>query len=292
MEKNLTALVSCFARAYHYLNNDYWVFKDCLAHRLLSKQEYQEIEKSMIDGIKFFNPQFVGSNKETLEWIVNHQLAPTVLARSAFYQDCVKQVIKEINQFLILGSGLDSFAYTLLKGLNVFEIDRLEVVEDKKQRLKEAHIDDCHVCFIGCRLEDETWISQLYRHSYCKDSISLWSLLGLCYYLSKDDFSMLLMILSQNATSGSYMIFDYPCHIQSQESLKTKQLAFLAGESMKAHYSEDEMEKLLQKYGFQIVKHFDHHEITHLYFDEYNQNHKTCSILPFRDVKYIFARKK
>lgn len=38
----------------------------------------------MAEGIKFFAPGFEGDKEQALEWIVNNQLAPSVLARSAF----------------------------------------------------------------------------------------------------------------------------------------------------------------------------------------------------------------
>ena len=35
-EKNMTALVSCFARCYHYKNNKYRIFSDDIAEKILS----------------------------------------------------------------------------------------------------------------------------------------------------------------------------------------------------------------------------------------------------------------
>ncbi len=34
-EKNMTAKVSCFARAYHYRSNEGWIFADTLAEIIL-----------------------------------------------------------------------------------------------------------------------------------------------------------------------------------------------------------------------------------------------------------------
>ena len=47
-EKNMTALVSCFARAYHYESNEYKIFSDNLAKELLTQEEYQNISKNMV----------------------------------------------------------------------------------------------------------------------------------------------------------------------------------------------------------------------------------------------------
>lgn len=52
---NMTAKVSCFARAYHYNNNSIRIFTDDIAEKLLG-EDYNQIAKSMSDGIDFFLP--------------------------------------------------------------------------------------------------------------------------------------------------------------------------------------------------------------------------------------------
>ena len=39
-EKNMTALVCCFARAYHNKNSNIKIYEDNLAEKILSKEEY------------------------------------------------------------------------------------------------------------------------------------------------------------------------------------------------------------------------------------------------------------
>lgn len=94
----MTAKVSCFARAYHYKNNDTWIFKDEFAERILGEEEYGAIAENMAMGIQFFSPGFEGTKEEALEFIVEHQLAPSVLGRSAFNEN---HLTKEIS----LGAG-------------------------------------------------------------------------------------------------------------------------------------------------------------------------------------------
>ena len=52
---NMTARVSCFARACHYKNNSIHIFTDDIAGKLLG-EDYHQIAKSMSDGIDFFCP--------------------------------------------------------------------------------------------------------------------------------------------------------------------------------------------------------------------------------------------
>ena len=46
--ENMAALVSAFARAYHYRNNDAWVFADSLAEKMLTDEEYAAISRNGI----------------------------------------------------------------------------------------------------------------------------------------------------------------------------------------------------------------------------------------------------
>lgn len=73
----MTALVSAFARAYHSEQNGIKIFNDDIAKLLLSDQEYNQIYNSMAQGIRFFNPDFNGNEKEALQWIVDHQIYGT-----------------------------------------------------------------------------------------------------------------------------------------------------------------------------------------------------------------------
>ena len=63
---NMTALVSAFARAYHYINNDAWVFADPYAEKMLADEENASISQNMSQGISFFAPEFRGTPEEAL----------------------------------------------------------------------------------------------------------------------------------------------------------------------------------------------------------------------------------
>ena len=86
---NMTAKVSCFARAYHYKNNDIYIFADDMVAVLLG-DDYKKIAESMSQGISFFLPDFYGSKEEGLRLIVDRQLSPSVLGRSAFCEEMLQ----------------------------------------------------------------------------------------------------------------------------------------------------------------------------------------------------------
>lgn len=89
---NMTALVSAFVRAYHYKNNHIHVFADPLAEKMLTDEEYTAISENMAQGISYFAPNFQGPREDALRFIVDHQLAPSVLARSAFCERAISNM--------------------------------------------------------------------------------------------------------------------------------------------------------------------------------------------------------
>lgn len=209
MEQNMTALVSLFARAYHQKNKDIKIFDDLLSTKLITEKEYEMIGLNMSQGISFFNPTFKGSKEEALKWIVDHQLSPSVLVRSAFCKEAIEEMKeKGCQQYLDFASGYDSFAYYYQNQMHVFEIDKKEVIEDKRQRCKDVYIEN--IQFLSIDLSQGNWINTLLQSDYQEDQLSISSMLGLSYYLTKDKFKKMLKQLSKYLLKGSRLVFDYP----------------------------------------------------------------------------------
>ena len=127
MKNNMTALVSCFARYYHTVNSNIKIYNDTLAPAILTKLEIENISKNMMKGIKFFNPYY--DEDDSLKWVVNNILAPSILARSIFNE---KHLLNEIRlglkQYLILESGYDTSRYKISDKVSVYELDKKEII--------------------------------------------------------------------------------------------------------------------------------------------------------------------
>lgn len=61
MNKNMTALVSLFARVYYTKNSNIKIYNDMYGEKILTKEEYTNIYNSMKNGIKYFNKDYNGS---------------------------------------------------------------------------------------------------------------------------------------------------------------------------------------------------------------------------------------
>lgn len=290
MEQNMTALVSLFARAYHQKSKDIKIFDDPLSTKLITKKEYEMIRLSMSQGISFFNPNFKGSKEEALKWIVDHQLSPSVLLRSAFCKEAIEEMKeKGCKQYLDFASGYDSFAYYYQNQMHVFEIDKKEVIEDKRQRCKDVDIEN--IQFLSIDLGKDNWINRLLESTYQENQLSVCSLLGLSYYLTHDQFKRLLKEISKHMIKGSRLVYDYPSYQESDETRKSEVLAKEANETMRAKYSFEQLKEILDLCHLKIVRH-DDYRITLDSFIHYNEYYKDNPIIAPKGVCYCVAEKE
>ena len=260
---NMTALVSCFVRAYHTENSNIKVYNDAFASKILTKEEYFNIASNMTSGIKFFNPNYEGD--ESLKWIVNNNIGPSVLARAAFNEKHLFNDIKlGLEQYVIIASGYDTIGYKVNKKIKVFELDKKEIIEDKIKRTK--NFDNENISYISCNF-NENWILDLLNSGYDKNKKTFCSLLGISYYLPKSTFSKTIKLLSDNMPKGSSIIFDYP---NEYKETKIEELAKLANEEMKSNYSYDEVLKIAELSNMQIYEHLESVQIDNTYFYDYN----------------------
>ena len=292
---NMTALVSAFARAYHYRNNHTWVFADPIAEKMLTDEEYATISQNMSQGISFFAPEFRGTQEEALRYIVDHQLAPSVLARSAFCERAIENAVRiGYGQVVLYACGYDTFSLrNQHKELKIYELDKPEMICDKQCRINQTGTQEsCQVEYIGCDLSLSSWKEELINRGFDCSKPSFGSLLGISYYLSKKEWGHLIGTISSFTCEGSSICFDYPLIEDGAESQRNRTLAAAAGEPMKAKYSYDEMEAFLSEERFLIYEHMNAAEVTEAFFREYNQKNAEHMMTALEGVGYCLAVKK
>ena len=292
---NMTALVSAFARAYHYRNNDTWVFADPYAEKMLTDEENASISQNMSQGISFFAPEFRGTPEEALRYIVDHQLAPSVLARCAFCERAIDNAVKiGCGQVVLYACGYDTFSLrNQRKGLKIYELDKPEMICDKQCRIKQVGLQPSgQIEYISCDLSLSSWREELINRDFDSGKPSFGSLLGISYYLSKEEWGHLIGTISSFACEGSSICFDYPLAEDGAESQRNRALAAAAGEPMKAKYSYGEMEALLSEAGFLVYEHMNAAEATEAFFREYNQKNAEHRMTAPEGVGYCLAVKK
>src|SRR5262245_31609075 len=136
-----TAMLTAMVRAAHLLWDDPpKIFEDTLALRL-SGFESDAALKAQLDQL---DAEFARSTSPDLALISRRSLTAMVVMRSRYVEDEVdKAVAKGVSQYVILGAGLDSFAYRrseLAKVLRVFEVDHPATQAWKRTLLHAAGV--------------------------------------------------------------------------------------------------------------------------------------------------------
>ena len=271
--KSMTAMMCLFAMANHQ-KNSYRVVNDSISERLITDDEYNGIYESLRQGGDFFKTE---STEET----INKYIAPTVIARNAFNRQSLAVAMRlGIERYMVLGAGYDTTAYG-------FDFDNIEVVEidrdfkDKISRLDRAGINHHNVRYIESELPNLNFSGDK-KVTYC-------SMLGVSYYLSRNDFESTLLNLASLSAEGSSLVLDYPTICYSD---KMRELAYSAGEPMTEKYPYSEMQRLLSKCGYRIYELVHWNEIDERYFKAFNTLYKNEPLKAQNGVNLCLAVKK
>lgn len=300
-ESSITSLVSAFGRAYHSKYDTAKIFDDYIAKDLISEQEFADIRKNMIQGISFFNKdiaeRYPDDPDEILKWITQVQLAPTPLARAAY---CEKVLLHEVTlglqQYVILGAGLDTFGLRhpeLKNSLEIFEVDYPATQEFKKKRLEQANFDiPRSLHFVPMDFTREFSYQGLIDGGFTNQK-TFFSLLGVSYYLTKEENANLIRHLFDAVPSGSSIVLDYADEkLFEEKGLSNRvenmvKMASVGGEPMKSAFSYTEMENLLEASGLLIYEHLSPAAINDLFFRD-----RTDYLTAFETIHYIHAVKQ
>ncbi|MFJ7731686.1 class I SAM-dependent methyltransferase [Lysinibacillus sp. NPDC097231] len=300
-ESSLTSLISAFSRAYHSQFDTPKIFDDYLAKDLITQKEFNDIQENMVQGIQFFNKEIAeklkGNKEELLKWIVQIHLSPTPLARAAY---CEKVLLNEImlglQQYVILGAGFDTFSLRhpeFESILKIFEIDHPATQEFKKKRLATANFElPRNLHFVAMdftkRFSDQNLLDSGFDYKK-----TFFSLLGVSYYLTKEETSSLIDHLFANVPSGSSIVLDYADeNLFKAQGISNRvdnmvKMAAASGEPMKSCFTYKEMEKMLEQSGLLIYEHLSPAIINELYFDNRKDYLKA-----FESIHYLHAVKK
>lgn len=304
MEQNkssLTSLISAFGRAYHSRFDTPKIFDDFIAKDLISQKEFSDISKNMIQGIQFFNKEiaqrFEDNPDEILKWITQVQHSPTPLARAAYCEKVLMNEIKlGVKQYVILGAGMDTFCFRndqLKTSLEIFEVDLPSTQEFKIDRLANAQLDiPNNLHFVPMDFTKQFSEERLVKQGF-ENQKTFFSLLGVSYYLTKDEFINLIKNFFAQVPSGSSIVFDYADEtLFHEKGLSNRvenmvKMASATGESMKSCFTYTEIESMLDDLGILIYEHLSPANINELFF-----GNRTDYLTAFETIHYIHAVKK
>ena len=249
-----TALRVAIRRAAHQLMEEPKVLDDPIAVRLLGSGFARDLERA--------------SHK------VARDFRAFMAARSRYVEDQLKDAVsKGVEQYVVLGAGLDTFAYrNPFPSLRVLEVDFPATQEWKRSMLAEAAIAlPTNLVFVPLDFEHKTLAEGLSDAGFDAARPAFFGWLGVVPYLTLEAFRAAIGTIADMA-SGSVVSFDYafppetlsPPRRLVFDALSARVAA--AGEPFQLFFSPEELEAELRRMGFRRIEQIDSEHLNALYF--------------------------
>jgi methyltransferase (TIGR00027 family) len=243
------ALTAAAARAAHLIvDDDPPIFADVLASALLGDRA----------------DELIGYHRAHGTHIVLSGARAQVTCRSRYTEDRLADSIRRgVTQYVILGAGLDSFAYRsgLAGRVQVFEVDHLATQQWKRRLLSAARIPvPCGVTFVPADFETGSLADRLIQGGFDPSRPALVSWLGVTMYLTRAAISRTLAQISSLAP-GTEIIADYMLPASMRDASGTTYAEFVMpetarrGEPWLTFLAPDDMSALLDGNGFGMIEH-------------------------------------
>lgn len=255
-----TAVLTAVARELHRQEPPPWVLDDDLALSLAGEEG-----PAMIDRLRQALP--AQQLLSFCRWICVRARVP---------EDVVAEAMEAgVRQYVILGAGLDSFAFRrpdLLDRLRVFEVDHPASQAWKRQRLEEPGLD-CppNLTFAPIDFEHQTLRAGLEAAGMDFAARAVFSWIGVTMYLTMEAIRATLETVV-SCPAGTQVVLTYnlpPSALQgfglSVETTLGSMIADL-GEPMISLFVPEEIEQLLRQVGFVDIVHIGPEEAVQAYF--------------------------
>ena len=256
-----TALRVAMRRAAHQLLDDPKVFDDPVALRVIGKENASALQADP--------RQFEATP-------LSPYMRAFIAARSRYAEDeLALSVRRGARQYVILGAGLDTFAYRnpySEEVLRVFEVDYPATQTWKRARLEEAGIaPPGNLTFAPVDFETLTLEGGLRSAGYDPVKCTFFSWLGVTEYLTTKVVMATLRFIA-SAPLGSGVVFDYiisPSLLTPAQQSRLDGLSrrvALAGEPLQAYFDPKLLATDLRALGFGYVEDKGPEEINAVYF--------------------------
>ena len=209
---------------------------------------------------------------------VARNLRAFLVARSRFAEDELARAVgREVRQYVVLGAGLDTFAYRNPHGdfaPRVFEVDYPATQEWKRRRLAEARIAiPPSVTYAPVDFEKQTVAEGLRLAGFNASKSAFFSWLGVTMYLTEDAVISTFAFIASTPAGGG-VAFDYAVPRSSLNWVGRMALDALsyrvaaAGEPFRTFFEPSALAERLRGIGFRCVEDLDAAEINARYFKD------------------------
>jgi methyltransferase (TIGR00027 family) len=244
---SLTALGAATHRAVHQLVDIPKVFDDPLALRILGEDGLTLLKERLHRAHEFLH------------------LRAFIVGRSRFAEDTLSEAVKGgVGQLVILGAGLDTFAYRNsypASELHVFEVDHPATQKWKRDLLAAAGIPvPATLTFTPVDFEHLSLREGLESVGFRFHEPAFFSLLGVVPYLERNVLFGTLAFIKSEMQGGAEVVFDYvqppsnmPPIVRDRYNAMVNRVATV-GEPLRTSFDTNELVSELQNIGFAEVQ--------------------------------------
>jgi methyltransferase (TIGR00027 family) len=258
---SLTAQRVAMRRAAHQLFDRPTVLQDPIALRIIGPECAAEIRSAP--------QQFDGK--------LARRLRAFLVARSRCAEDELAGAVQRgVRQYVILGAGLDTFAYRspyAPPALRVFEVDHPATQAWKRELLDAAKIPVPEsVSFVPLDFEREALAEQLRLCGFRTKYPAFFSWLGVTMYLTREAVLTTLKSIAASTPEGSEAVFDFAIDPSSLSTGQQRALRSMsgpsaaAGEPWQSFFDPRSLAAELRSIGFEQAEDIGPEEINARYF--------------------------
>ncbi|HXT16405.1 MAG TPA: class I SAM-dependent methyltransferase [Gemmatimonadaceae bacterium] len=223
---------------------------------------------------RLLGPDFERQVHERIDELQNptaRGLRSHVLLRSRYAEDCLADAVgRGVSRYVLLGAGLDTFAYRQPAWARDIEI--IEVDQPASQAMKRAMLDAAGVVVPGnvryadVDFERESLAAAFARHGIDTGTPTFFSWLGVTMYLERQAIdAVLATVASFPRGSEIVLTFAQPRGADDPGARFAEQAAAV-GEPWVSYFTPEEMRTLLEGHGFSSVALLERDEAERRYF--------------------------
>jgi methyltransferase (TIGR00027 family) len=257
---SFTAIGSAMVRAKHlHWDDPPKIFEDSFALRLSGLTD----EKALRERLDAALVEFAAIGGRDIGKAAFSSVCGEIVLRSRYVEDELDQATRRgVDQYVILGAGLDSFAYRrpdLAEALRVFEVDHAATQAWKRTRLQELSLATApNLVFVPVDFERDSLVESLFHFGYRTGAAGFFSWLAVTQYLTREAIFHILRMVASMAP-GTEIIFEYylsPVLLEDED----RQILMLYGDRTAAqgephhtYFEPTELTEQVRKLGFSKV---------------------------------------
>jgi methyltransferase (TIGR00027 family) len=212
----------------------------------------------------------------THKGVVSRSIRAFMAVRSRLAEDELAQAVRRgAVQYVILGAGLDTFAYRSPypeSALRIFEVDHPATQAWKHRKLAAASIAiPSSLTFVPVDFESETLADGLAHARFDPRQPAFFAWLGVTMYLTEGAIASTLDLITSTAPGGG-LVFDYAVPRASLGFVERvafdtiSALVASAGEPFRTFFDPQDLRARLSRTGFHSIEDFGRDELNARYF--------------------------